>query len=87
MMQVGESAGGRDLSGARWNFGDFELDAAGFQLLYRSHPVKLERIPLDLMILLVERQGQLVSRDEIAARPRGHRERGQHRRSQTTSSP
>jgi TolB-like protein/DNA-binding winged helix-turn-helix (wHTH) protein/Flp pilus assembly protein TadD len=30
--------------------------------------VKLERIPLELMILMVERQGQLVSRDEIATR-------------------
>jgi TolB-like protein/DNA-binding winged helix-turn-helix (wHTH) protein/Tfp pilus assembly protein PilF len=30
--------------------------------------VKLERIPLELMIFLVERRGQLVSREEIAAR-------------------
>jgi TolB-like protein/Tfp pilus assembly protein PilF len=30
--------------------------------------VKLERIPLELMIFMVERQGQLVSRDDIAAR-------------------
>ena len=56
------------MSSARWNFGDFELDAAGFQLLFQSHPVKLERIPLELMIFMVERQGQLVSRDEIATR-------------------
>jgi len=56
------------LSTIRWNFGDFELDAAGFQLLYRSQRVKLERIPLELIIFMVERQGQLVSRDEIASR-------------------
>jgi TolB-like protein/Tfp pilus assembly protein PilF len=30
--------------------------------------VKLERIPLELMIFMVERQGQLLSRDEIAIR-------------------
>ena len=30
--------------------------------------MKLEPIPLELMIFLVERHGQLVSRDEIAAR-------------------
>ena len=30
--------------------------------------MKLERIPLELMIFMVERQGQLVSREEIAAR-------------------
>ena len=56
------------LSAARWKRGNFELDVEGFQLLDRSRPVKLERIPLELMIFLVERQGQLVSRDEIAAR-------------------
>jgi len=56
------------LSAERWTFGDFELDVAEFQLLDRSGPVKLERIPLELIILLVERHGQLVSRDEIATR-------------------
>ena len=56
------------MSGTRWNFGDFELDACEFQLHYRSHPVKLERIPLELLILLVERRGQLVSREAIAER-------------------
>ena len=56
------------LTGARWNFEDFELDVAGFQLLRQSRPVKIERIPMELLILLVERSGQLVSREEIAAR-------------------
>jgi TolB-like protein/DNA-binding winged helix-turn-helix (wHTH) protein/Tfp pilus assembly protein PilF len=61
------------LSSTRWTFGDFELDAARFQLLCRSQPVKLERIPLELLIFMVERQGQLVSRDEIATRLWGNR--------------
>src|SRR5262245_31259678 len=52
----------------RWSFGEFELDPAGFQLLHRSAPVKLERIPLELLILLVEQQGRLVSREQIATR-------------------
>ena len=60
------------LNGARWTFGDFELDVAGFQLRDRSGLVKLERIPLELLIFLVERQGQLVSREEIGARLWGH---------------
>ena len=34
--------------------------------------MKLERIPLELLIFLVERQGQLVSREEIGARLWGH---------------
>ena len=53
---------------AKWTFEEFELDVAGFQLRRRSHPVKLERIPMELLILLVERPGQLVSREDIAAR-------------------
>src|SRR4030095_9903472 len=56
------------LTGARWNFEDFELDVAGFQLLRQSRTVKIERIPMELLILLVERSGQLVSREEIATR-------------------
>lgn len=53
---------------SKWTFEEFELDVAAFQLRRRSRPVKLERIPLDLLILLVERPGHLVSREEIATR-------------------
>src|SRR5262249_39491844 len=56
------------LIGGKWNFGEFELDVKDFQLLNRSSPVKLERIPLELLILLLEQRGQLVSREQIAAR-------------------
>lgn len=44
------------------------LDAAAFQLLRASQPVRIERLPLELLLLLVERPGELVSRTEIAAR-------------------
>ena len=56
------------LADGRWSFGRFELDASRFQLREGTRPVKLERIPLELLLLLVERKGELVTREEIAAR-------------------
>lgn len=49
-------------------FGEFELDAAGFHLQRSGRTVKLERIPMELLILLVERPGELVAREEIVAK-------------------
>src|SRR5215469_11743120 len=46
-------------------FGDFELDQAAFELRRKGHPVRLERLPLELLLLLVSRRGELVTRDEI----------------------
>ena len=51
----------------KYEFGEFELDLDAVQLRHRGQPVRLERRPLDLLILLVERHGQLVSRDDIIA--------------------
>jgi len=47
-------------------FGGFELDPANFQLRRSGRPVRLERIPLEVLLLLVERRGQLVRRQDIA---------------------
>jgi TolB-like protein/Flp pilus assembly protein TadD len=49
-------------------FGEFELDVAGYELRRSGRPVRLERRPLDLLILLLERPRQLVSRADIVAR-------------------
>jgi TolB-like protein/DNA-binding winged helix-turn-helix (wHTH) protein/Tfp pilus assembly protein PilF len=49
-------------------FGDFELDVGAYQLRRAGRPVKLGRQPMDLLILLVSRRGQLVTRADIAAR-------------------
>lgn len=46
----------------------FRLDLDGYQLLEGDRAVRLERQPMELLILLVERKGQLVTRDDIAAR-------------------
>jgi len=47
-------------------FEDFELDCARFQLSRGGKPVSLEGLPLQLLIFLVENQGKLVTREEIA---------------------
>lgn len=51
-----------------YQFGDFELDSSRFQLSRDGRPMKIERIPLELLILLVEKDGQVVSRQEIVER-------------------
>ena len=51
-----------------YQFEDFELDSGAYQLRRASRVVRLERIPLELLFLLVERRGQLVTRQEIVER-------------------
>jgi DNA-binding response OmpR family regulator len=52
---------------------DLELDPGAYELRRAGHPVKLERIPMDLLLLLVEQRGQLVRTKPLARRtlPRG----------------
>jgi DNA-binding winged helix-turn-helix (wHTH) protein len=47
---------------------DLELDRSAYELRRSGRPVKLERIPLEILLLLTERPGQLVSREQIAER-------------------
>jgi TolB-like protein/DNA-binding winged helix-turn-helix (wHTH) protein len=51
-----------------YRFGDFELNRPRFELLREGQPVKIERIPMELLILLVESGGRVVSRTEIVDR-------------------
>jgi TolB-like protein/Flp pilus assembly protein TadD len=53
---------------AIFRFGDFELDLAAYELRRRGKPVRIERRPMDLLTLLVERRNQLVSRSDIVGR-------------------
>jgi len=50
-----------------FRFGDFELDVAAFALRREGTPVRLEKIPMELLVLLVEHAGKLVARDSIHA--------------------
>lgn len=49
-------------------FATFELDRNLYELRCEGRTVKLERIPLDLLFLLVERRNYLVMREEIIQR-------------------
>src|SRR5437870_417911 len=53
------------LFGASLKFDDLELDFGSYQLRRNGSVIKLERIPMELLIMLAGRNGQLVSRDEI----------------------
>lgn len=49
-------------------FGEFDLDVMSYRLTRGGDPIRLERRPMDLLILLVERRGQLVPRADIIER-------------------
>jgi TolB-like protein/DNA-binding winged helix-turn-helix (wHTH) protein len=51
---------------AAYQFGDFSLDCGKFELCRKGRRLKLERKPLELLILLVSNHGHVVTRDEIA---------------------
>src|SRR5229473_104069 len=53
------------MNATKRKFADFELDAADYQLSRCGNPIKLERIPMELLLLLVDRHGQLVTRSDI----------------------
>jgi Tol biopolymer transport system component/DNA-binding winged helix-turn-helix (wHTH) protein len=52
----------------RFRFEEFELDLSAYELRKGAESVRLERIPFELLSLLVERRGQLVGREEIIER-------------------
>ena len=76
-----------------WRFEDFELDPSAYRLRHKDRIVRLERIPFELLCLLVERGGQLVTREEILERVWGKgvfvdsEKQHQHRRPQDPSGP
>ena len=47
---------------------DFEVDASARRLRRGGHVLKLERIPLEILVLLLEHWGKIVTRDEIVAK-------------------
>jgi DNA-binding winged helix-turn-helix (wHTH) protein len=47
-------------------FDDFELDYARFQLCRNGCAVRLEGLPLQLLMFMVEKRGELVTREEIS---------------------
>jgi TolB-like protein/DNA-binding winged helix-turn-helix (wHTH) protein/Flp pilus assembly protein TadD len=47
---------------------DFEFDLRAYELRHAGRVLKLERIPMELLLLLIEQRGQLVTRDQIIER-------------------
>jgi len=45
---------------------DFEVDPRTFELRCAGRALKLERIPMQVLLILIEQKGQLVTREEIA---------------------
>ena len=56
------------MPGAPIKFGEFSLDCDRYELLRAGRPIKLEKLPMELLILLVEKDGHLVTRQEIVGR-------------------
>ena len=56
------------MAGGSYHFDEFELDRDRFELRRNGRALKLERIPLELLLLLAERQGAVVTRQEIIDR-------------------
>ncbi|HEY1576977.1 MAG TPA: tetratricopeptide repeat protein [Terracidiphilus sp.] len=52
----------------QFQFGEFTLDQASYRLQRGERPLRLEKLPMELLIFLVQRRGELVSREEIAER-------------------
>jgi eukaryotic-like serine/threonine-protein kinase len=49
-------------------FDEFALDCDRYELLRSGDPVKLEKLPMELLILLVQKENNLVTRQEIITR-------------------
>jgi DNA-binding winged helix-turn-helix (wHTH) protein/tetratricopeptide (TPR) repeat protein len=57
-----------NLLSAKRQIGEIELDLGRYELRRRGRPVRLEKKPMELLIFLVGRREQLVSRKDIAAK-------------------
>lgn len=61
------------MSETQYKFAEFQLDCASFELRrqgrsQKSERISLERIRMELLILLLERRGSVVTRQEIIDR-------------------
>src|SRR5271170_3360858 len=58
----------KSMQSPKQQVGEFELDLGRYELRRRGRPVKLEKKPMELLIFLVGRREQLVSRKDIVAK-------------------
>jgi TolB-like protein/DNA-binding winged helix-turn-helix (wHTH) protein len=58
-----------NISNSSIRFGDeLELDPSAWELRRAGRPLKLERIPMQILLFLAQQPGQLVSREQIVAK-------------------
>src|SRR5256885_16189024 len=57
-----------EVTAQEFHFGEFTLDQSRYRLQRGERQLRLEKLPMELLILLVQRRGELVSREEIADR-------------------
>lgn len=62
------AAGVRTFTAQEFHFANYTLDRARYRLQRGEDILRLEKRPMELLILLLERHGELVSREEIAER-------------------
>jgi len=55
------------MSQKKVRFAQFELDYGRFQLFRKGAPVRLESLPMQLLMLLIDNQPNILTRDQIAA--------------------
>jgi DNA-binding winged helix-turn-helix (wHTH) protein len=51
-----------------WRFGEFELDVRSRELRSRGRRIRIQDNPLTVLLLLLERKGDVVSREELKLR-------------------
>ena len=54
------------MSQKKVRFDQFELDYGRFQLSRSGTPIRLESLPLQLLTLLIDNQGNMITREQIA---------------------
>jgi Tol biopolymer transport system component/DNA-binding winged helix-turn-helix (wHTH) protein/tRNA A-37 threonylcarbamoyl transferase component Bud32 len=59
---------GRAVGVSSYEFEEFQLDLRRYELRRGGQALRLEKIPMELLILLLSRNGDLVSREEIVER-------------------
>jgi DNA-binding winged helix-turn-helix (wHTH) protein len=55
------------MSQKKVRFDQFELDYGRFQLFRKGAPVRLESLPMQLLMLLIDNQPNILTREQIAA--------------------
>jgi serine/threonine protein kinase/DNA-binding winged helix-turn-helix (wHTH) protein len=65
--RVGESTSSADRRRRRWQFADAILDERSLELIVNGVDAELERKPLEVLIYLLQRAGEVCTKDELLA--------------------